>query len=49
MAEIVNTGTITQVIGNVIDVEFSEGQLPLIYTALWVSNPGIDDVEDNLV
>jgi F-type H+-transporting ATPase subunit beta len=49
MAEIVNTGTITQVIGNVIDVEFSEGELPLIYTALLVSNPGISDEEDNLV
>jgi len=49
MAEIVNMGTITQVIGNVIDVEFSEGDLPLIYTALLVSNPGISDEEDNLV
>jgi F-type H+-transporting ATPase subunit beta len=49
MAEIVNMGTITQVIGNVIDVGFSEGELPLIYTALLVTNPGIDDVEDNLV
>ena len=49
MAEIVNMGTISQVIGNVVDVEFPEGQLPLIYTALLVSNPGIDDVEDNLV
>ncbi len=49
MAEIVNTGTINQVIGNVVDVEFPEGQLPLIYTALLVTNPGIDDVEDNLV
>jgi F-type H+-transporting ATPase subunit beta len=49
MAEIVNMGTITQVIGNVVDVGFPEGQLPLIYTALLVTNPGIDDVEDNLV
>ena len=49
MAEIVNMGTITQVIGNVVDVEFPEGQLPLIYTALLVSNPGINDEEDNLV
>ncbi len=48
MAEIVNMGTITQVIGNVVDVEFPEGQLPLIYTALLVSNPGISDEEDNL-
>ena len=48
MAEIVNIGKITQVIGNVVDVEFPEGQLPLIYTALLVSNPGISDEEDNL-
>ena len=49
MAKIVNMGTITQVIGNVVDVEFPEGQLPLIYTALLVTNPGIGDEEDNLV
>ena len=48
MAEIVNMGAITQVIGNVVDVEFPEGELPLIYTALLVSNPGISDEEDNL-
>ncbi|OEU82384.1 MAG: F0F1 ATP synthase subunit beta [Desulfobacterales bacterium S5133MH4] len=49
MAKIVNTGTIIQVIGNVVDVEFPEGELPLIYTALLLSNPGISDEEDNLV
>ncbi|MBW1740623.1 MAG: F0F1 ATP synthase subunit beta [Deltaproteobacteria bacterium] len=47
--EIVNMGTITQVIGNVVDVAFPEGDLPLIYTALLISNPGISDEEDNLV
>ncbi len=47
--EIVNMGTISTVIGNVVDVEFPEGQLPLIYTALLISNPGINDEEDNLV
>ncbi len=47
--KVVNVGTIIQVIGNVIDVEFPEGQLPLIYTALLISNPGISDEEDNLV
>ncbi len=47
--EVVNMGRVTQVIGNVVDVEFPEGQLPLIYTALLVSNPGISDEEDNLV
>ena len=50
MAEkVVNMGIITQVIGNVVDVEFTEGELPLIYTALLISNPGISDEEDNLV
>jgi F-type H+-transporting ATPase subunit beta len=47
--DIVNVGKISQVIGNVVDVTFGEGQLPLIYTALLVSNPGISDEEDNLV
>jgi F-type H+-transporting ATPase subunit beta len=42
-------GIITQVIGPVIDVEFSKGNLPEIYTALRISNKGISDVEDNLV
>jgi F-type H+-transporting ATPase subunit beta len=45
----VNMGRISQIIGNVVDVEFPEGQLPLIYTALLVSNAGISDEEDNLV
>ncbi len=44
-----NTGRITQVIGPVVDVEFEEGQLPTILTALLVSNPGISQEEDNLV
>ncbi len=47
--DIVNIGKISQVIGNVVDVTFEEGQLPLIYTALLVTNPGINDEEDNLV
>ena len=42
------TGIITQVIGPVVDVEF-EGSLPDILTALTISNPAIDDREDNLV
>ncbi|MFH1033794.1 MAG: F0F1 ATP synthase subunit beta [Pseudomonadota bacterium] len=44
-----NTGKITQVIGPVVDVEFAEGKLPPILTALFVSNKGINDNEDNLV
>src|SRR5210317_1115033 len=44
-----NVGKIVQVIGPVCDVEFESGQLPDIMSALMVSNPGIDDKEDNLV
>ncbi|MCY0985615.1 F0F1 ATP synthase subunit beta [Nannocystis sp. ILAH1] len=43
----VNTGKITQVIGPVVDVEFS-GSLPEVFTALKVTNPRINDVVDNL-
>jgi F-type H+-transporting ATPase subunit beta len=43
-----NTGIIKQVMGPVIDVEFSPGQLPAIYSALKVSNPFISDEPDNL-
>ena len=42
-------GTISQVIGPVVDVSFPEGDLPPIYTALRITNPSIDDNEDNLV
>ncbi|MFH1059242.1 MAG: F0F1 ATP synthase subunit beta, partial [Pseudomonadota bacterium] len=44
-----NIGKITQVIGPVVDVEFAEGQLPAIFTALLITNQGINDQEDNLV
>jgi len=44
-----NMGKIVQVIGNVVDVEFEEGKLPELLTALLVPTPGIDDTEDNLV
>ena len=44
-----NTGKISQVIGAVIDVEFEPGKLPEIYHALRVTNPSIDDRENNLV
>jgi F-type H+-transporting ATPase subunit beta len=43
------TGRINQVQGNVVDVEFSNGSLPAIFTALRVSNPSIDDRAGNLV
>jgi F-type H+-transporting ATPase subunit beta len=44
-----NLGKITQVIGAVVDVEFEPGKLPPIYNALRVTNPAIDDRENNLV
>jgi F-type H+-transporting ATPase subunit beta len=47
MAE--NIGKIVQVLGPVVDVEFEQGKLPEILTALYVSNPAISDEEDNLV
>jgi len=44
-----NLGKVMQVMGPVVDVEFEQGKLPTIYTALTITNPAIDDVEDNLV
>ncbi|MFC1820580.1 F0F1 ATP synthase subunit beta [Thermodesulfobacteriota bacterium] len=44
-----NKGRIIQVTGPVVDVEFKEGELPEILTALHITNPTIDDTEDNLV
>ena len=44
-----NTGKIVQVIGPVVDVEFKEEQLPSIMNAIWITNPTINDEEDNLV
>jgi F-type H+-transporting ATPase subunit beta len=48
-AEAFATGFVTQVIGPAVDVEFPAGQLPPLYTALTVTNPQINDKEDNLV
>lgn len=45
----VNTGKIVQVIGPVVDLEFAEGKLPKIFDAILITNPTIDDEEDNLV
>ena len=42
-------GKIIQVMGPVVDVEFPEGNLPPIFTALLVTNPTIDNTPDNLV
>jgi F-type H+-transporting ATPase subunit beta len=44
-----NIGRVTQVLGPVVDVEFAQGSLPTIYTALLITNPTISDDEDNLV
>ena len=44
-----NVGKIVSVVGPVCDVEFEPGQLPAIMNALFVSNPAINDVVDNLV
>ncbi|MBI3752500.1 MAG: F0F1 ATP synthase subunit beta [Deltaproteobacteria bacterium] len=43
-----NIGKITQVIGAVLDIEFSAGRLPAIYNAIKVTNPGINDRQWNL-
>lgn len=42
-----NYGHITQVLGAVVDV-FFENRLPAIHTALKVTNPSINDLENNL-
>ena len=44
-----NIGKVTQVMGPVVDVEFEQGQLPNILTGLLITNPAINDDEDNLV
>jgi len=44
-----NDGKLIQVMGPVVDIEFPEGELPEILTALHITNPAIDDNEDNLV
>ena len=42
------TGKVSQVLGAVVDVEFVDGNLPAILNALKLTNPGIDDKEENL-
>jgi len=43
------SGTISQVIGPVVDVQFPPGHLPNLLTALTVTNPSINNLADNLV
>ncbi len=42
-------GEIEQVIGPVVDIRFPSGQLPPIYGAVTLTNPAINDKEDNLI
>lgn len=42
-------GKVTQVIGPVVDVEFRGVELPPIFGAVKITNPSIDDREENLV
>ena len=42
-------GRLIMVTGPVVDVEFQKGALPEILSALYITNPAIDDTEDNLV
>ena len=44
-----NMGIIRQVMGPVIDVEFSNGKLPSLYNALRVTNKTIEGGDWNLV
>jgi F-type H+-transporting ATPase subunit beta len=44
-----NIGKIVQVIGPVVDVTFDEGKLPSILNAITITNPAINDKEDNLI
>jgi F-type H+-transporting ATPase subunit beta len=42
-------GIVLQVLGPVVDIQFSGGDLPPIYTGLTITNPVIDENENNLV
>jgi F-type H+-transporting ATPase subunit beta len=44
-----NEGYIAQVVGPVIDVKFENKKLPSIFNALYLTNPAINDKENNLV
>jgi F-type H+-transporting ATPase subunit beta len=44
-----NIGRVVQVIGPVVDVAFEGGQLPNIMNAIAITNPTINDREDNLI
>ena len=44
-----NFGKVVQIMGPVVDVEFKDSELPVVYTALKVTNSTINDQEWNLV
>lgn len=44
-----NFGKVVQVMGPVVDIEFREGELPPIYTAIKLTNPLLNDQQWNLV
>ena len=44
-----NQGKVILVTGPVVDVKFPEGNIPPVYNALTITNPSIDDSENNLV
>ncbi|OHE23465.1 MAG: F0F1 ATP synthase subunit beta [Syntrophobacterales bacterium RBG_19FT_COMBO_59_10] len=44
-----NIGRVVQVIGPVVDVAFEGGKLPNIMNAVAITNPTINDTEDNLI
>jgi F-type H+/Na+-transporting ATPase subunit beta len=44
-----NIGKVVQVIGPVIDVAFEDGNIPGILNAITITNPTINDREDNLI
>ena len=41
---LIKKGYVTQIIGPVVDIEFSEGQLPSIYNALQIQKTGINEI-----
>ncbi len=49
MSQTQTHGRIKQVMGPVVDVEFTGGEVPAVLNALRVTNPAIDDRKDNLV
>jgi F-type H+/Na+-transporting ATPase subunit beta len=42
-------GNIVQVIGTVVDIKFPSDNLPPIYGAVYITNPSISDIHENLV